>query len=177
MLLLTNHEEVGSTSSSGALSDFASSVFNRLCVDAQTTSICARNSFLLSIDNAHAVHPNFTDKTDPDHKVLLNTGPVLKINSSQRYCYNALSGAVFRLLCAEVGVQVQDFVMRSDMACGSTIGPLTSAELGIEGVDVGIPTWAMHSVREVTGTHDPGLLERVACHFFNRDTFPYITDT
>jgi len=176
MLLFTNHEEVGSTTSSGALSNFAASVLARICGDAQTRGICAKNSFLLSLDNAHASHPNFTDKTDPDHKVFLNTGPVLKINSSQRYCSSAVSGAIFRLLCAEVGVEVQDFVMPSDMACGSTIGPLTTAELGIDGVDVGVPTWAMHSVREVTGSHDPLFLERAACHFFNRDTFSYITN-
>lgn len=175
MLLFTNHEEVGSTTSSGALSNFAASVLTRLCGDAQTLSVCAKNSFLLSLDNAHAGHPNFADKTDPDHNVLLNTGPVLKINSSQRYCSNAVSGAVFRLLCAEVGVEVQDFVMRSDMACGSTIGPLTTAELGIEGVDVGMPTWAMHSIREVTGALDPEFLDRAAHHFFNRDTIPVIS--
>jgi len=177
MLLFTNHEEVGSTTNSGASSNFAASVLTRLCRDVETTSVCAKNSFLLSLDNAHASHPNFIDKTDPDHDILLNSGPVLKINSSQRYCSSALSGAIFRLLCAEVGVDVQDFVMRSDMACGSTIGPLTTSELGIDGADVGVPTWAMHSVREVTGSHDPVLLERVASHFFNRDTFPYITTT
>ncbi len=175
MLLFTNHEEIGSTTSSGALSNFASSVLARLCGDVQTLSVCTKNSFLMSLDNAHADHPNFTDKTDPDHNVLLNTGPVLKINSSQRYCSTGVSGAVFRLLCAEAGVEVQNFVMRSDMACGSTIGPLTTAELGIDGVDVGIPTWAMHSIREVTGSLDPQLLERAACHFFNRDVFPCIS--
>jgi aspartyl aminopeptidase len=177
MLLFTNHEEVGSTTSSGALSNFAASILSRLCDSVQSLGVCASNSFLLSLDNAHAAHPNFVDKTDPDHNVLLNTGPVLKLNSSQRYCSSAVSGAIFRLLCAEAGVEVQDFVMRSDMACGSTIGPLTTAKLGIDGVDVGVPTWAMHSIREVTGSLDPLLLERAACHFFNRDTLPNISNT
>lgn len=176
MLLFTNHEEIGSTTSSGALSNFATSVFSRICGDAQRRGMCANKSFLLSMDNAHASHPNFSEKSDPDHQVVLNKGPVLKTNSSQRYCSNSRSSAIFRLLCAEAGVEVQEFVMRSDMACGSTIGPLTTAELGIEGVDVGIPTWGMHSVREVTGAHDPDLLQRVACHFFNRPTSIDITE-
>lgn len=177
MLLFTNHEEIGSTTRSGAQSNFGASVLNRLCGDVQKASICANNSFLLSLDNAHADHPNFVDKTDPDHNVLLNTGPVLKINSSQRYCSSAISGAMFRLLCAETGVEVQNFVMRSDMACGSTIGPLTTAELGVEGVDVGVPTWAMHSIREVTGAMDPDFLYQAVLHFFNRDTLPFISST
>ncbi len=177
MLLFTNHEEVGSTTSSGAQSNFAASLLSRICGDPQTLYVCARNSFLLSLDNAHANHPNFADKSDPDHQVVLNGGPVLKSNSSQRYCSNSRSGALFRLLCAEVGVEVQDFVMRSDMACGSTIGPLTTAELGIEGVDVGVPTWAMHSIREVTGSRDPDLLQRAACHFFNRTVFINISES
>lgn len=176
MLIFTNHEEIGSISSSGALSNFGTSVLSRICSDPQMLAICMKKSFLLSLDNAHAGHPNFADKGDSDHQVLLNKGPVIKINSSQRYCTNSRSSALFRMLCSEAGVETQDFVMRSDMLCGSTIGPLTSAELGIEGVDIGVPTWAMHSIREVTGTKDPEMLSVASGHFFNRDTFPVITD-
>ena len=177
MLIFTNHEEIGSTSNSGALSHFAGSVLSRICGDLETQAISMNRSFFISVDNAHASHPNFSDKTDSDHQVVLNQGPVIKINSSQRYCSNSRSGAIFRLLCSEIGVPTQDFIMRSDMACGSTIGPLTSAGLGVEGVDVGVPTWAMHSIREVTGATDPELIFLTALHFFNRDVLPVISDT
>lgn len=177
MLIFTNHEEIGSTTSSGALSNFSSSVLSRICTSLENQAICMNNSFFISLDNAHASHPNFVDKSDTDHQVILNHGPVIKINSSQRYCSNSRSGAIFRLLCSEVGIQTQDFVMRSDMLCGSTIGPLTSAELGIEGVDIGVPTWAMHSIREVTGAMDPELLYLAVHHFLNRDSLPVISNS
>lgn len=176
MLIFANHEEIGSTTNSGALSNFASSVLARICEDIEKQAQCLSHSFLISLDNAHASHPNFADKTDPDHQVALNTGPVIKINSSQRYCSSSRSAAIFRLLCSEAGVQTQDFVMRSDMLCGSTIGPLTTSELGVEGADVGVPTWAMHSIREVTGAMDPEYLLQASLHFFNRESFPVITD-
>lgn len=176
MLIFTNHEEIGSTSSSGALSNFADSVLSRICGNMENKAIALNRSFFISFDNAHASHPNFSDKSDTDHQVVLNQGPVIKLNSSQRYCSNSRSGAIFKLLCSEIGVQTQDFIMRSDMPCGSTIGPLTSAELGVEGVDVGVPTWAMHSIREVTGAMDPEFLYLAAHHFFNRDTLPVISD-
>jgi aspartyl aminopeptidase len=176
MLLFTNHEEIGSTSNSGALSNFAASVLARICGSAEDMAIAMNRSFFISFDNAHASHPNFLDKSDADHQVVLNKGPVIKLNSSQRYCSTSRSEAMFKLLCSEIGVETQDFIMRSDMACGSTIGPLTSAELGLEGVDVGVPTWAMHSIREVTGARDPEYLYLAARHFFNRDTLPVISD-
>jgi aspartyl aminopeptidase len=176
MLIFTNHEEIGSTSSSGALSNFADSVLSRIYGNVEDKAIALNRSFFISFDNAHASHPNFPDKGDTDHQIVLNKGPVIKINSSQRYCSNSRSGAMFRLLCSEIGVETQEFTMRSDMPCGSTIGPLTSAELGVEGVDVGVPTWAMHSVREVTGATDPELIYLAAHHFFNRDTLPIISN-
>ena len=175
MLIFTNHEEIGSTSNSGALSNFSSSVLSRICASPEDQAICMSHSFFISLDNAHASHPNFVDKGDTDHQVILNQGPVIKINSSQRYCSNSSSVAIFKLLCSEIGIQTQDFVMRSDMLCGSTIGPLTSAELGVTGVDVGVPTWAMHSIREVTGAMDPDLLHLTTLHFFNRDSLPLIS--
>lgn len=171
-LICTNHEEVGSTSSSGALGNFPDVVFSRIISDPEERAICLHNSFLLSLDNAHATHPNFKDKSDDDHQILLNQGPVIKINASQRYSSTSLSASLFRLIASEVGLNTQDFVMRSDMACGSTIGPLTSAQLGISAVDIGAPTWGMHSIREVTGTRDPTYLYQATCHFLNRDTLP-----
>ena len=176
LLILTNHEEIGSTTSSGALSNFAASVLSRICGGAEERAISMSRSFFISFDNAHASHPNFADKGDTDHQVVLNQGPVIKLNSSQRYTSNSRSSAMFKLLCSEIGVTTQDFVMRSDMPCGSTIGPLTSAELGVESVDVGVPTWAMHSIREVTGAMDPEFLYLAAHHFFNRAALPVISD-
>jgi aspartyl aminopeptidase len=172
LLLFTNHEEVGSTSSSGAIGNFIDLFMARILKDPEQRAICLHNSFLLSLDNAHATHPNYKDKSDGDHLVLLNKGPVIKINASQRYASSALTASIFRLIASEVGVDTQDFVMRSDMACGSTIGPLTAAKLGIDTVDVGAPTWGMHSIREVTGVSDPLSLYTVSRHFLNRSTLP-----
>lgn len=172
LLLFTNHEEIGSTSSSGALGNFSDLFMARILKDPEKRGVCLHNSFLLSLDNAHATHPSYKDKSDGDHPVLLNKGPVIKINASQRYASSALSASIFRLIASEVGINTQDFVMRSDMACGSTIGPLTAAKLGINTVDVGAPTWGMHAIREVTGVRDPLSLYTVSHHFFNRGELP-----
>jgi aspartyl aminopeptidase len=172
MLIFTNHEEIGSTSNSGALGNLADIVLTRICGDTEEKGICLHNSYLMSLDNAHASHPNFSDKSDADHPIFLNGGPVVKLNANQRYSSNARTGAVFRILAAETEVPTQDFVMRSDMVCGSTIGPLSSSQLGVDGVDVGIPTWGMHSIREVTGSNDPYLLYQVVSHYLGRKSLP-----
>ncbi len=172
ILICSNHEEIGSRTNSGALGNFLLSVLSRLFSGNQEKLISLHNSFLLSLDNAHASHPNYQESADKDHKVTLNGGPVIKINASQRYCSNGITASVPRILAAEIGVQCQDFVMRSDMACGSTIGPLTSSQLGLGAVDMGIPTWGMHSIREVTGSRDPHELYKLASHFVNRRTLP-----
>lgn len=133
-----------------------------------------RESFFISMDNAHGVHPNFSDKSDPEHMPLLNHGPVIKTNANQRYATTGVSSAIYKTIAAEAGVSTQDFVMRSDMACGSTIGPHTAAILGIPTVDVGAPTLAMHSIREMTGSHDPFLLYKTINRFLTRDRLPRI---
>jgi len=176
MLIYTNHEEIGSTSNSGALGSFPDVIISRILGGTEEKAICLHHSFLLSLDNAHASHPNYPDKTDGDHQILLNHGPVIKINASQRYTSNAQSSSLFRILASETGVQTQDFVMRSDMTCGSTIGPISSAQLGIQAVDVGVPTLAMHSVREVTGAADPDLMYQVIIHYFNRQMLPHFKE-
>lgn len=165
LFLCTNHEENGSTSTTGANGSFIEDLLDRLVPEPEKRRIALRNSFLISIDNAHAVHPNFRDKSDPGHDVVLNGGPVIKINANQRYATNSRTSALFKLLCREAGVTCQEFVMRTDMACGSTIGPMTAAKLGIETIDVGAPTLAMHSIRELTGSSDPSQLFRVISHF------------
>ena len=176
ILICSNHEEIGSRSNSGALGNFVLSALSRIFKSNQEKLISLHNSFLLSLDNAHASHPNYQDSTDKDHKVLLNQGPVIKINANQRYCSNGITASVLRILAAETEVTCQDFVMKSDMACGSTIGPLTSAQLGVAAADMGIPTWGMHSIREVTGSNDPFELYKLVRHFINKEILPPFND-
>ncbi|MBE0583589.1 MAG: M18 family aminopeptidase [Desulfofustis sp.] len=176
LLVCLNHEEIGSTSHSGAVGSFSGTVIDRLIPTAQERAVCLHHSLLLSLDNAHATHPNFRDKSDDNHEILLNRGPVIKINAGQRYSSTARSAALFRIIAEEANLLTQDFVMRSDMACGSTIGPLAAARIGVDAVDVGAPTWGMHAIREVTGAEDPGLLLRAACHFFDRPSLPTISE-
>lgn len=169
LFLCTNHEENGSTSTTGAHGSFVEDIFSRLLPEPEQRQIACRNSFLISIDNAHAVHPNFRDKSDPGHDIILNGGPVIKINANQRYATNSRSAALFKLLSTAAEVPFQEFVMRTDMPCGTTIGPITAAKLGIETVDVGAPTLAMHSIRELTGSRDPRLLYRVIRVFLSSE--------
>ncbi len=173
LIVCNDHEEVGSVSSVGADGPFLESVVERLCLAGQTKSESTTkarvlgNSLLISCDNAHAVHPNFASKHDKGHSPLLNGGPVIKVNVKQRYATNGITASLFKQLCAAVEVPVQTFVSRSDLGCGSTIGPMTSAKLGVPTLDVGIPQLAMHSCREVTGSADPQRLTAVLSHFFN----------
>ena len=174
VLVCNDHEEVGSVSSVGADGPFLESVVDRLCnelcsdVRASNKARVLDGSLLISCDNAHAVHPNFAAKHEAGHKPALNGGPVIKVNANQRYATNGVTASLFRQLCAEVDVPVQSFVTRTDLGCGSTIGPVTAAKLGIPTLDVGIPQLAMHSCRELTGTLDPERLTRVLTQFFNR---------
>lgn len=169
LLFCANHEENGSTSATGAYGSFVDSVLERIVSDPETRRICLSNSFLISTDNAHAAHPNFMDKSDSAHEINLNKGPVIKVNANQRYATNSLSGAIYKQICRAAGVTPQEFVMRSDMACGSTVGPITAARLGVSTIDVGAPTLAMHSIRELTGSKDPHMLFTTLAHFLNSD--------
>jgi aspartyl aminopeptidase len=132
--------------------------------DAYVRSI--QRSLMVSADNAHGLHPNYLDKHDSNHGPLLNGGPVIKINSNQRYATNSETAGFFRHLCLTEEVPVQSFVTRSDMACGSTIGPITASHLGIRTVDIGLPTFAMHSIRELAGSHDLAHLVKVLTAFY-----------
>lgn len=175
ILICNNHEEIGSTTTSGALGTFLSSILERILPDTETNRVCLNKSFLISMDNAHSVHPNFSDTFDPEHDVKLNYGPVIKNNAKQRYATNSSSRAIYRMFAKEVDVPTQDFVMRSDLACGSTIGPLTATKLGVQTIDIGVPSLGMHSIRETTGSDDPYLLYRTIVQFLNRDTLPHQT--
>lgn len=167
LLVCNDHEEVGSLSASGAQGPFLSSVISRLCEDQTDYHRIIQKSWLISVDNAHAIHPNYQDKHDAQHGPKLNAGPVIKTNANQRYATNSETGALFRHLCSQNDVAVQDFVVRSDMACGSTIGPITSGELGVKTLDVGLASFAMHSIRELAGSQDGYALHRVMTQFFN----------
>ena len=127
------------------------------------------NSVLISSDNAHGIHPNYADRHDESHGPILNKGPVIKYNANQRYATNSRTGAMFRQLCQKLEVPVQTFAVRSDMACGTTIGPITASELGVQTVDVGVPQWAMHSVRETAGSKDAFYLFQVLKEFYAND--------
>ncbi len=172
VMVCNDHEEVGSTSASGAQGPFLKSVLQRLASRAgdhpDALERALRKSLLISVDNAHGIHPNYAELHDPAHGPALNRGPVIKINANQRYASNTESVARFRACCEQLGVESQSFVMRSDLACGSTIGPLTAAVTGIDTVDVGVPTFAMHSIRELAGVEDAYQLHRVITALFQR---------
>jgi len=166
LLVCSDHEEVGSVSTSGAQGSFLESVLLRLSTDVEQHHRMLQRSMMISADNAHAVHPNYSDKHDTDHGPKINHGPVIKTNANQRYATNSDTSAYFRQLCEQVEVPVQDFVVRTDMGCGSTIGPITASTLGVKTIDIGVPTFAMHSIRELAGSQDAFMLNKVLTQFF-----------
>ena len=153
-----DHEEVGSESSVGAGGSFVYDVINRISLNAgldEEGRRCAlARSFFISADMAHAWHPNFPAAYEPGHHVLVNGGPVIKTNANQRYSTGADTAARFMQMCEEAGVPVQEYAHRTDLGCGSTIGPIVASRLGVASVDVGNPMWAMHSLRESAGVLD-----------------------
>jgi aspartyl aminopeptidase len=167
LLVCNDHEEVGSVSTSGANGPLLLSVLNRLAGDHGDYAALVERSLMISTDNAHAVHPNFADRHDENHGPLLNRGPVIKVNAGQRYATNSETSGLFRLLAAQEKVPVQSFVVRNDMACGSTIGPISAGVTGIRTLDVGVPTLGMHSIRELAGASDAWDLCRVLQRFYN----------
>jgi aspartyl aminopeptidase len=173
LLVANDHEEVGSASACGAQGPFLADVLKRINGQVgkgsdESLIQLIQSSLMISCDNAHALHPNFRDKHDERHGPAINGGPVIKVNSSQRYATNSVTGALFRDVCREADVPVQSFVTRADMGCGSTIGPITATELGVPTIDVGVPQWAMHSIRETAGTKDVEYLTRALTLFLNR---------
>jgi len=169
MIVCSDHEEVGSASTSGADGTFLEAVLRRLAGDEESCQRMLQRSMLISADNAHAIHPNYADKHDAEHGPILNQGPVIKTNANQRYATNSETSAYFRLLCEKADVPVQDFVVRTDMSCGSTIGPITASRLGVKTIDIGVPTYAMHSIRELAGSQDSYMLTNVIKQFFENN--------
>ena len=167
LLVCNDHEEVGSVSACGAQGPMLQSVLERLYPDAEERTCVINNSLMVSADNAHGIHPNFADKHDANHGPVLNAGPVIKVNSNQRYATSSLTSSLFRVLCEREQVPVQVFVNRTDLGCGSTIGPITASNIGVPTLDVGVPTFAMHSIRELAGSDDAYSLYRVLRSFYN----------
>lgn len=153
-----DHEEVGSESATGAGGSFVSDVLARIGfheqLDEEDRRRAMAQSFFISADMAHAYNPNFPAAYEPSHKVMVNGGPVIKNNVNQRYTTNAETAARFMRFCEIAGVPCQQYAHRGDLGCGSTIGPMVAAQLGISSVDVGSPMWAMHSARESAGVQD-----------------------
>ncbi|HET8594945.1 MAG TPA: M18 family aminopeptidase [Intrasporangium sp.] len=161
VVVLFDHEEIGSTSERGAMSTLLPSVLERLVLaggggrDDYWRGLAA--TVIASGDMAHATHPNYADRHEPEHHIAINGGPVLKINTNLRYATDSRGEAAFRLACEQAEVPVQTFVSRSDLPCGSTVGPMTAALTGATTVDFGAPMLSMHSARELCGAEDPAM--------------------
>ena len=168
MLVATDHEEVGSASTVGAQGPMLMDALTALVPEPQDNQQLRSDSWMLSVDNAHAVHPNYAEKHDDQHSPRLGGGPVIKINRNQRYATDSEGAARLRLLAERAEVNVQAFVMRADLACGSTIGPITATETGIATTDLGVPTLAMHSIRELACTADVPQLVSLLTAFYRR---------
>jgi len=173
VLVLYDHEEVGSRSAQGAAGSLLSDVLERVVVgfkggEPQGLARALASSLLISADMAHAVHPNYADRHEGEHRPLIGKGPVIKVNANQSYATDAGTAGFFASLCARVDVVPQHFVTRSDLACGSTIGPVSAARVGIRTVDVGNPMLAMHSCREMAGAADVEPMIEVLTAFFEQ---------
>ncbi|MDT5257774.1 MAG: aspartyl aminopeptidase [Mycobacterium sp.] len=158
VLVLFDHEEVGSSSDHGAQSNLLGTVLERIVLaagrDREDFLRRLPASLLASADMAHATHPNYPERHEPSHPIGVNAGPVLKVHPNLRYATDGRTAAAFELACRQAGVALQRYEHRADLPCGSTIGPLASARTGIPTVDVGAAQLAMHSARELMGAHD-----------------------
>ena len=158
VLAIFDNEETGSGTKQGAGSNFLMSLIQRIVL-AQGGSLddyyrSVEKAFMVSADNAHGFHPNYAEKYDPTNHALLGGGPVIKINAAQKYATDAMSAAVFQQICERAGVPCQRFVNSSDIAGGSTLGNILTSSIAINGVDMGNPVLAMHSVRELASAAD-----------------------
>lgn len=171
VLCIMDNEEVGSGTKQGAASTFLKDVLQRINHALGKTEedyiIQLANSFMISADNAHAVHPNHTDKADPTNKPYLNEGIVIKYSANQKYTTDAISGAMLRLLCERAQVPYQVFTNRSDMLGGSTLGNISNCQVAVNTVDIGLPQLAMHSAYETAGVKDTEYLMKLAKLFFS----------
>lgn len=169
MLVIFDNEEVGSSTKQGANSTFLEDTMVRIAnaFDQEMTALAA-SSFMVSADNAHAVHPNHPEKADPVNQPHMNQGIVLKFNANQHYTTDGVSAAVFRSLCKKVDVPLQVFTNRSDAKGGSTLGNISNTHVSLNTVDIGLPQLAMHSPYETCGTKDTEYLQKAMQEFFAR---------
>lgn len=165
-----DHEEIGSESTKGADGSFLPDILERIALalnlDKEGYQRALASSFMISADMSHAFQPNFPSAYEPEHKVMVNKGPVIKVNVNHRYASESISEAMFIQWCEQSEVPYQKYSHRTDIPCGSTIGPMTSAKLGLRTVDVGNPMWAMHSIRESAGVMDHWFMIKVLRCFF-----------
>ncbi len=167
VLLCNDHEEVGSRSDAGAQGTLLNDCLARLVPDSAARHQTLRHSMMLSVDNAHGVHPNYSDKHDGNHGPKLNAGPVIKFDADQGYATNSDTAAFVRWLARQgEPIPLQSFVMRADMRCGSTIGPITATNSGIRTVDIGNAQFAMHSIRETAGVQDVTHMTNLLSRFY-----------
>jgi len=170
VVVLYDHEEIGSRSVTGAAGPLLAETLERVVSAVkggapQGLPRALARSVLVSADMAHAVHPNHADRHEPGHRPQIGKGPVIKVNANQSYATDASTAGLFAALCAEVDTRPQHFVTRSDLACGSTIGPISAARTGIPTVDVGNPMLSMHSCREMAGADDVAPMVSVLSRF------------
>jgi aspartyl aminopeptidase len=175
VIALFDHEEVGSQSLQGAAGNLLVRVVERIALghpeatggaERDAVARATARSLLVSADMAHALHPNHADKHEPQHQPVIGRGPVIKTNASQRYATDGEGAAAFTRSCEDAGFSPQAFVTRTDLGCGSTIGPISAAALGVRTVDVGNPMWSMHSCREAAGVVDVELMHRALVRHF-----------
>ena len=171
MIALFDNEEIGSSTENGAASGFIRDIITRVVSPSESNHMTQRalaNSACISADGAHAIHPNYAEFHDPQHAVKMNQGPVIKRNANHRYATSAFTSAIFEQLCKDVDVPVQHYVHKTDLPCGSTIGPITATGLGIPVVDVGNAMLSMHSIRETAGVKDHEMMVKVLERFFTK---------
>ena len=165
-----DNEEVGSSTKQGAASAFLKDTLMRICMAFGRTQeeylMALAQSFMVSADNAHGLHPNYTDKTDPVNRPVINKGIVIKYNANQKYCTDGVSAAIFKNICEKAEVPYQTFVNRSDMAGGSTLGNISNTQVALNTVDIGLAQLAMHSCYETAGTQDVESLVKAAAVLF-----------
>jgi aspartyl aminopeptidase len=179
VLAIFDHEEVGSETQSGAAGALLATVLERVAMAAGLSRdqwfAALAESMCLSTDGAHATHPNYPQRHEPDHQIHVNAGPVLKFNANMRYATDAHGAAVVESIARGASIPLQYFVTRGDIPCGSTIGPVTAARLGVRTVDIGVAQLSMHSARETCGSLDPPLFGRLLGAFFCSDSTGKVT--
>lgn len=158
VMVCFDNEEVGSTTKQGANSPFLSNTLERIVLSQSKNREdyfrTIAKSFIISCDLGHALHPNYSEKSDPVNRPIINKGPIIKISASQSYTSDSVSSAIYASICEKAGVPIQVFTNRSDERGGSTIGPISSSHVNISSVDMGIAIFAMHSIRELAGVKD-----------------------